>query len=252
MKIAVTGKGGAGKTTIATGLALKFKESGKKVIAVDCDPDANFGIALGFSKPEDIKPISELKELIAQRTEVESLDKPATFFKINPKVDDIPDKYCAKKDGIKLLVMGKVCKAGGGCMCPENTFVRRLLSHLLLSKDEVVILDMVAGTEHLGRATAENVDQALIVAEPTQLGVSTAKNIEKLVRELGIKKISFIGNKINSPEDEKFLKDNLGNRFLGLIHLNKTLSQNRGVFKFDELLRKEFDLIFSKLSVEVK
>ncbi len=250
MKIAVTGKGGAGKTTIAAGLALKFKESGKKVIAVDCDPDANFGIALGFSNLENIKPISELKELIAERTEVESLDKPATLFKINPRVDDIPDKYCAVKDGIKLLVMGKVCKAAGGCMCPENTFVRRLLSHLMLSKDEVVILDMVAGTEHLGRATAENVDRALIVAEPTQLGVSTAKTIERLVKQLGIKKISFVGNKINDSEDEKFLKDNLGNEFLGLIHANQTLTKSRGVFKFDELLKKEFDLIFKKLSLE--
>ncbi len=247
MKIAVTGKGGSGKTTVAAGLALEFNQQGKKVIVLDCDPDANLGLALDFPNIESIVPISEMKQLIAERTEVESLDKPTTFFKINPKVDDIPEKFAAVHNGIKLLVMGKVCKAGSGCMCPENTFIKRLLAHLVLKKDEVVILDMVAGSEHLGRGTAENVDMALIVAEPTHLGVATAKRIENLVKDLGIKKRFFIGNKIADSQDKDFLLKALGNNILGIIELNKNLAQNRGVFRFDEKLRDEFDMLFKKL-----
>ena len=247
MKIAVTGKGGVGKTTITAGLALRFKESGKKVIVVDCDPDTNLGIALGFLEPEKIKAICEMKELIAQRTGVKSLDEPAAFFNINPKVDDIPQKYAKEHNGIKLLVMGKVNKAGSGCMCPENTFIKRLLAHLVLSKEEVVIMDMVAGTEHLGRGTAASVDAALIVTEPTKLGAQTARHIDLLLKELGIKKRFFIGNKITNVADEKFLKDELGNNFLGFIGLSKVLAQNRGVFKFDDKLREEFEQIFNSL-----
>ncbi|MBU2541532.1 MAG: AAA family ATPase [Candidatus Omnitrophica bacterium] len=247
MKIAVTGKGGAGKTTLASALALEFKEQGKQVIIVDCDPDANFSICLGFPLEEEIVPISEMKQLIAERTEVESLDTPSTFFKINPKVDDIPDKFCKIHNGIKLIVMGKVSKAGSGCMCPENTFIKRLISHLVLRKNEVVILDMVAGSEHLGRATAANVDVALIVVEPTQLGVVTAGRIKSLVKELGIRMSFFVGNKIESEQDRDFLLKNLGNEFLGFIHLSESLQANRGVFKFDDNLKVEFDEIFNKL-----
>jgi CO dehydrogenase maturation factor len=250
VKIAITGKGGAGKTTISCGLAFKFRDNENQVIAVDCDPDTNFALALGFPNPADIKPISQLKEMIAERTGVESLDKPQTFFKLNPKVDDIPDKYAVSHNGIKLLVMGKVCKAGSGCMCPENTFIKRLISHLVLEKNQVVILDMVAGTEHIGRGTAANVDVALIVVEPTKLGVLTGLNAENLLKQSGIKKISFIGNKIVNIDDEIFLKENIHSDFLGFIHLNKTLEQNRGIFKFDKSLEREFDEVFKKLVME--
>ena len=177
MKIAVTGKGGSGKTTTAAGLALTLKEKGKQVITLDCDPDMNLGLSLGFANYEKITPISEMKDLIATRTGVESLDKPTTFFKLNPKVSDIPEKCAVEHDGIKLLVMGKVNKAGGGCMCPENTFIKSLLNHLIINDDQVVILDMVAGTEHLGRATAKAVDAFIVVAEPTAMGVATAQRI---------------------------------------------------------------------------
>ena len=180
MKIAVTGKGGSGKTTTAAGLALTIKEKGREVIALDCDPDMNLGLSLNFSDHDKITPISEMKQLIAQRSEVESLDKPTTFFKLNPKVDDIPEKFSKESDGIKLLVMGKVNKAGGGCMCPENSFIKSLLNHLIINESQFVIMDMVAGAEHLGRATAKAVDAFIVVAEPTQMGVATAKRIKKL------------------------------------------------------------------------
>ena len=217
MKLAITGKGGVGKTTVTAGLSLTISKDNKKVIVIDCDPDANLGLSLGFSNSENITPISEMKSLIAERTEVESLDTPTTFFKLNPQVDDIPDKYAVEKDGIKLLVMGKVCKAGGGCMCPENTFVKSLISHLVLKRDEVVILDMVAGSEHLGRATAKSVDAFLIVAEPTQTSIATALRIKKLAQEMGIKNIFFVGNKIRQQADEDFLKKELKDKFISLF-----------------------------------
>jgi CO dehydrogenase maturation factor len=251
MKIAITGKGGAGKTTVTAGLALTISKDKQKVIVIDCDPDANLGLSLGFSNAENITPVSELKSLIAERTEVESLDTPTTFFKLNPQVDDIPDKYAVEKDGVKLLVMGKVCKAGGGCMCPENTFIKSLVSHLVLKKGETVILDMVAGSEHLGRATAKNVDAFLIVAEPTQTSIATALRIKKLSAEMGIKNIFFVGNKIRAKADEDFLKKELKDNFLGFVPFSKTLEENRGKFVFDAELKKSFEDIYQELT-EVK
>lgn len=247
MKVAITGKGGSGKTTIAAGLSLIFSDDNKEVIAVDCDPDTNLGITLGVEAAENITPISEMKELIAQRTGVESLDKPSTFFKINPEVSDIPDKYSVKFKNIRLLVMGKVEKASGGCMCPENTFIKSLISHLVLSKDQIVILDMVAGTEHLGRATAKSVDAFIIAVEPTEVSVATALKIEKLTEELKIKNIYFVGNKINSREDKDFLNKKIKNGIIGFVSFSKSLQENRGRFTFDPALHKEFKEIYQNL-----
>lgn len=247
MKLAITGKGGVGKTTVTAGLALTISQDKKRVTVIDCDPDANLGLSLGFNNSEDITPISEMKSLIAQRTEVESLDAPVTFFKLNPQVDDIPDKYATEKDGVKLLVMGKVYKAGAGCMCPENTFIKSLISHLVLKKDETVLLDMVAGSEHLGRATAKNVDAFLIVVEPTQTSVATAQRIKKLSSEMGIKNIFFVGNKIRQSADSDFLKKELKEDLLGFIPFSKILEENRGKFAFDAELKAEFERVYQQL-----
>ncbi|MDP2939311.1 MAG: AAA family ATPase [Candidatus Omnitrophota bacterium] len=252
MKIAITGKGGVGKTTIAAGLALIIKEKANKVITIDCDPDMNLGLTLGFPNYEKITPICEMKELIAQRTEVESLDKPSTFFKLNPKVDDIPEKFAAEHNGIKLLVMGKVNKAGAGCMCPENTFIKNLLSHLILNQDEFVILDMVAGSEHLGRATAKYVDAFLIVTEPTNLSITTSHRIKNLCQEMGIKNIFFVGNKIRNDADKEFLKKDLRNSFAGFISFSKMLELNRGLFQFEEQSKLEFENIYQTLLNKVR
>lgn len=246
MKIAITGKGGSGKTTVAAGLASLFAQEGKSVIAVDCDPDMNLGFSLGFPQPEEIKPISEMKELIAERTE--SGVGAGGYFKLNPKVDDIPQKFCPQHNNIRLIVMGKVIKAGGGCLCPENAFVKSLISHLVVNQKDIVILDMVAGTEHLGRGTAGSVDAIFIVTEPTSLGVNTGKHIKKLAQELGIKKIFFIGNKINTQEDIDFIKNNLKEDLLGAISFNKNIQNNRGRFVFDTKLKKEFHGIYGELN----
>lgn len=247
MKIAITGKGGSGKTTIAAGLIKLFAEKKRSVIAVDCDPDISLGLALDFPEYTQIKPICEMKDLISQRTETYS-GQPQGFFKINPKVDDIPDKFCPHNQGVGLIVMGKVDKPSGGCLCPENTFVRSLVAHLVLQQDEVVILDMVAGSEHLGRATARGVDVFLIVVEPSEMSIQTALHIQDLAKGLGIGKILYVANKVKNESDSDFINSSLKAKVSGSVSVNKTLEQARGKFVFDDTLRKEFENIYDKLA----
>jgi CO dehydrogenase maturation factor len=213
VKIAVSGKGGAGKTTVAALLAYLYS-SDKKVFLIDADPDGNLGNALGLGRDELLKvvPVSEMKELISERTASEGWG----FFKLNPKVDDIPGKYSLKKGNISLLVLGTVKKGGGGCFCPENAFLKTLLAHLLVGREEAVIIDMPAGIEHLGRGTAKSVDCLLIVVEPTMKSVQTAERVMKLSSELGIVNCRVVGNKIRNNEDLDFIKARFDNKmFLG-------------------------------------
>lgn len=177
MKIAITGKGGVGKTTIAAMLARLYADEGQKVIAVDADPDANLGLALGFPKKllEEIVPITTLRKLIEERT---GADKDNTFYTLNPKVDDIPDTYGREHQGVKLLLLGTVETAGGGCVCPENAILRRIINNLVLHRKDVAILDMEAGLEHFGRATTQGVDQFIVVIEPGARSVQTYRNVK--------------------------------------------------------------------------
>ncbi len=217
MKIAISGKGGVGKTLLAAFLSKKFAESGYSVLAVDVDPDASLATHLGFPHPEKIVPISEMKELVGERTGARP-GKPEVFFKLNPRVDDLPEKYWAVHDGIKLMVMGRVKPGGSGCYCAENTLVRALISHLLLLRKEVVIMDMTAGIEHLGRGTARAVDQLIIVVEPSQRSVQTAHTISRLAGDIGIQNIAVVGNKIRSESERNFIASALlGFEFLGFI-----------------------------------
>jgi len=241
MKIAVSGKGGVGKTSVAAGLVLLFKNQGKKVIAIDADPDANLATTLGFSGPERPEPISELKKLILERT-----GEVGSFFKLNPKVDDIPDKFSSKRDNMTLIEMGTVKKGGSGCVCPESAFLKALLSHIFLNRDEVVIVDMEAGIEHLGRGTAQSVEKFLIVVEPNSTSVDTAGKIKQLAEGLGIKDISVIGNKVRSKEDKDFINENLKEvQIKGYISLDESLLNSRGVLPEDSEFVKELAKMFS-------
>lgn len=208
MKIAISGKGGVGKTSIAALLAKFLHRAGYRVLAVDADPDANLAATLGFPNASDIVPMVEMKELIEERMGV----KPGGFgalFKLNPKVDDLPSKYCLEHDGIRLMVMGQIRKGGSGCFCPENALVRRLLGHLLMEEKEVLIVDMEAGIEHLTRGTAESVDALMVVVEPGMRSIETAYKIRDLATDLGIKTVLGVANKVRGAQDRAFILEQM-------------------------------------------
>lgn len=217
MKIAISGKGGVGKTTFASFLIKALADQGKKVLAIDADPDANLAQALGVKGAEDIVPISEMKTLIEERTEAK-VGSMGSFFKLNPKVDDLPEKLSVRIDGVRLMVLGGVKKGGGGCICPESTLLKSLVRHLVLARDEAVVLDMEAGLEHLGRGTAMAVDRLIVVVEPGRRSIETAHHIQGLAHDIGLKKINLVGNKIRQDKDRDFLVTHVPDiEFLGFI-----------------------------------
>ena len=228
MKIAITGKGGVGKTTLASLLSHIYSSEGKKVIAVDADPDANLAAAVGIPKDEiaKIKPIAEMADLVEERTGA----KPGSsggIFKINPKVDDIPEGFGYQINGILLLEMGKSKFAASGCYCPEHALLRRLLKHLIVERDEIIIVDMEAGIEHLTRGTAEAVDAFIVVVEPGQRSLQTAMAVKKLAMELGVKRVFVVANKVRNSEDLQFIENNLTEmELLGKISLNESILES--------------------------
>jgi len=223
MKIAISGKGGVGKTILASLLSKIFSEAGYSVLAIDADPNSNLAATLGFPHPDDITPISEMSALIEERTGAPP-GKAGSFFKLNPKVDDLPEKYSLKYNGIRLMVMGRIKKGGTGCYCPENALLQALVTHLLLGRDEVVILDMEAGVEHLGRATAKAVDRLIVVVEPSRNSVETAHRIKKLAGEIGLHNIAIVGNKVRTESEREFLTSSLPDfEFLGFIPYDQAI-----------------------------
>ncbi len=219
MKLAISGKGGVGKTTLSSLLAQAYADAGKQVLAVDADPSPCLAGALAFA-PElraKLKPIVEMDALIEERTGA----KPGTvggFFTINPRVDDIPERFSASQRGVRLLEMGAVKMGGSGCICPESAMLKTLFTHLLFRKDEVLILDMYAGVEHLGRATVDFVDAMIIVVEPTRRSLGTAAQIQKLASDIGLRRFWLVGNKVREEAEAEFLRaESPGIPLLGIL-----------------------------------
>ncbi len=240
MKIAVSGKGGVGKTTISASITKYLQENGYEVYAIDSDPDANLAAMLGIE--EQIKPLVELDEVIKEK-----VGEKGGLYTLNPEVDDVLEEYAVRQNGLNFLRMGEVKKASSSCYCPENSFLKAIMNSLVFTRDEAVVLDMGAGIEHLTRGTSAGVDLMLIVLEPSSISVDTARTIQGLAEEAGVGRIEFIANKVRSEEERSLLEEELGPDLLGVIDFKEELLRS-GFSAGDEreLLEDEIARIFQK------
>jgi CO dehydrogenase maturation factor len=257
MKIAISGKGGVGKTTLAGVMARILAAQGRKVLAIDADPDSNLASAIGL--PKDILaklyPIASQTSLIEERTGA----KKGTFgsmLKLNPKVDDLPDEMGVNYQGIRLLLLGCIPQGGGGCFCPENILLKNLVRHLLVQREEALIIDMEAGLEHLGRGSTGYVGALIIVAEPGQRAINTAKQIKKLGEDLHIKNMMIVGNKVTSDQDKKMIEENLSDfPILGHMTFNPKILQadreGKSPYDIDEKVKGEVRDILTELEKRI-
>ncbi len=227
MKFAITGKGGVGKTTLTALLAQAYADNGRDVLAVDADPSPCLAGALGFPDElrQKLKPISEMDELIFERTGA----RPGTvggFFTLNPQVDDIPERFSVRHRDVRMLEMGAVDIGGSGCICPESAMLKTLFTHLLFRKDDILLLDMYAGVEHLGRATVDFVDAMLVVVEPTRRSLGTAAQIKKLAADIGLTRLWLVGNKVRNESEAAFLEaETPGLPVLGYLTANLAVQE---------------------------
>lgn len=253
MKIAVSGKGGVGKSTIAAAIALHMAKRGR-VLALDADPDANLASALGIPQAEqdNMTTIAREIDLIEERTG-SKVNEYGRVFKLNPEVSDVADKYSVTKDGVSLLVLGAIQSGGGGCACAESTFLRALVTDLVLYKNETLIMDMEAGIEHLGRATSRGVDLMIVVVEPGKRSIDCAHTVKRMAGEIGLTKVVYVGNKVATPEDEVYIRESLaGEEILTIIPYSNTLrgADRDGVSVADVLddeLKARFGELFAKI-----
>jgi len=225
MKLAVVGKGGTGKTTLTAVLAMRLAAQGRPVVAVDADPDGNLPSALGLAEENIPQPIAHMRQLILERTGAKD-EGAGLMFKLNPKVDDLPERFSVDASGVRVLVLGTVETGGKGCMCPEGAVLKALLQQLLLRVDDDVVLDMEAGLEHMGRASASGVDAMITVVEPGMRSVQTAARIRKLAADIGIKQAFVVANKISRRHETDLLQAALGQQsIIGAIPYSAELAR---------------------------
>ncbi len=225
MKIAIGGKGGVGKTTVCSVWAQLFAEEGHDVLAIDADPSLSLGAAFGLPAQSTPKPLIEMKDLIAERTGTRR-DAVGAYFRLNPTVSDLPEEHWLNVGNVKLLVLGAVTRAGGGCACPEGAFLKALLTHTILQRDELVLVDLAAGVEFLGRASVQGIDAFVVVVEPGSRSIETAGNIAAMARELGIGTVGAIANKVTEPAQLDVIRSKLGDTpLLGAVTYSKSIQE---------------------------
>ncbi|MBN2137153.1 MAG: AAA family ATPase [Sedimentisphaerales bacterium] len=252
MKIAIGGKGGVGKTTVCAIWAEVFAENGCNVLAIDADPDTNLASAFGLSSEQAPEPLISMKKLIAERTGTAN-QVVGAYFKMNPRVSDLPEKYALAVGNFKLLVLGAITQGGGGCACPEGAFLKALLTHTILQRQEVVLIDLAAGVEFMGRASIQGIDALLLVVEPGGRSIETACNMAEMAAELGIRCVAAIGNKITESGQVEWMKSQLkGITLLGTLPYSRALQQadlrRQRVFEADEAVTEELKLAKNKLT----
>jgi CO dehydrogenase maturation factor len=224
-KIAIGGKGGVGKTTVCAIWAQLFAESGFNVLAIDADPNTTLGSAFGIAPQQCPEPLIRMKQLIAERTGT-GKDAVGAYFRLNPKVSDLPEKYWLETNGLKLLVLGAITQAGAGCACPEGAFLKALLRHTILQRQELVLVDLAAGVEFMGRASVQGIDAFVAVVEPGGRSIETANNIAKMAKELGICCVGTIANKIAEPAQTEVIKSQLKDTvLLGTLGYSRSLQE---------------------------
>lgn len=258
MKIAISGKGGVGKTTLAGVMARLLAAKGKKVLAIDADPDSNLASAIGLDREalSRLSPIASMTSLIEERTGAQK-GSFGRMFKLNPKVDDLPEEMGVTYQGVRLLLLGCIPQGGGGCFCPENVLLKNLVRHLLVQQEEALIIDMEAGLEHLGRGSTGYVDALIIVVEPGQRAINTARQIKKLGEDLRIKKILIVGSKVASDQDRRIIEESLSDfPVLGHMSFNPKVLQadreGRSPYDMDEKIREEVTAILAELEKRIQ
>jgi len=209
IKIAIGGKGGVGKTTVCSIWAQLFAQSGFDVLAIDADPDTNLAAAMGIPSDQVPEPLIHMKELIGERTGTDR-NAVGAYFRMNPEVSDLPEKYWLSVNGLKLLVLGGIKKAGAGCACSEGTFLRALLTHTILHRQEAVLVDLDAGVECMGRSSIEGIDVLVVVVEPGSRSLETAQNISQMAKSLNIRQVAAIANKITDGKQIEQISLQLG------------------------------------------
>jgi CO dehydrogenase maturation factor len=226
MRIAISGKGGVGKTTVTALWGRAFASEGRDVFLIDADPDANLAAALGVAPQSLPTPLIALKGLIKERTGADP-DKLGQYFQLNPHVADLPDTYAVKVAGVRLLVLGGLKRGGGGCACPQGVFLKAMMRHLMLERQEVLLVDMEAGLEFLGRASVMGIDALVIVVEPGRRSLDTAEAIARMGRDIGVERFGAVMNKVTDPRDVETIRAGLpaGVELLGCVPYSPLLQR---------------------------